>query len=95
MHIRKHPLHPAKNLSSSDDQLGVLARESQILISCSRSDSPQSPLVVERGLFSSNNGGHSSEEDEEEEEKSDGRSSCRIESKKKRQVLNLQLSSFA
>ncbi|EFH43238.1 hypothetical protein ARALYDRAFT_490936 [Arabidopsis lyrata subsp. lyrata] len=94
MHIRKHPLHPTKTLSSSD-QPGVLSeRESQSLISLSRSDSPQSPLVA-RGLFSSNVG-HSSEEDEEEdeeeEEKSDGRSSCRNdETKKKRQVLDLEL----
>ncbi|XP_010432113.1 PREDICTED: myb family transcription factor EFM-like [Camelina sativa] len=94
MHIRKHPLHPSKTLSSSD-QPGVLERESQSLISLSRSDSPQSPLVA-RGLFSSNNGGHSSEEaevdddEEEEEEKSDGRS-CRNETKKKRQVLDLEL----
>ncbi|CAL9228244.1 unnamed protein product [Arabidopsis halleri] len=93
MHIRKHPLHPTKTLSSSD-QPGVLERESQSLISLSRSDSPQSPLVA-RGLFSSNVG-HSSEEDEEEdeeeEEKSDGRSSCRNdETKKKRQVLDLEL----
>nr|BAH19394.1 AT4G37180 [Arabidopsis thaliana] len=93
MHIRKHPLHPTKTLSSSD-QPGVLERESQSLISLSRSDSPQSPLVA-RGLFSSNVG-HSSEEDDEEEdeeeEKSDGRSSCRNdETKKKRQVLDLEL----
>ncbi|KAL1188889.1 Transcription factor HHO5 [Cardamine amara subsp. amara] len=87
MHIRKHPLHPV----SSSDQPGLLERESQSLISLSRSDSPQSPLVA-RGLFS-DNVGHSSEEageDEEEEEKSDGRS-CRNESKKKRQVLDLEL----
>lgn len=85
MHIRKHPLHPV----SSSDQPGVLERESQSL-SLSRSDSPQSPLVA-RGLFS-DNVGHSSEEaeEDEEEEKSDGRS-CRNESKKKRQVLDLEL----
>ncbi|KAF8085344.1 hypothetical protein N665_0671s0022 [Sinapis alba] len=76
MHIRKHPL-------SSSEQL----RETQSLISLSRSDSPQSPFV-DRGLFS-NNGGHSSE-DEEEEEKSDGRS-WRGESCKKRQALDLEL----
>uniref|UniRef100_A0A1J3EU95 Myb family transcription factor APL n=1 Tax=Noccaea caerulescens TaxID=107243 RepID=A0A1J3EU95_NOCCA len=76
MHIRKHPLHPTKT-SSSSDQAGLLDREPQSLISLSRSDSPQSPLVG-GGLFSNNNGGHSSEEadeeEEEEEEKSDGRS---------------------
>lgn len=90
MHIRKHPLHPAKTLSSSD-QPGLLDRETHSLISLSRSDSPQSPLV-ERGLFS-NNVGHSSEEAEgdEEEEKSDGRSSWKSESKKKRQGLDLEL----
>lgn len=89
MHIRKHPLHPAKTLSSSD-QPGLLDRESQSLISLSRSDSPQSPLV-ERGLFS-DNVGHSSEEvEEEEEEKSDGRSSWKSESKKKGQGLVLEL----
>ncbi|CAN6825244.1 unnamed protein product [Brassica oleracea] len=60
MHIRKHPL-------SSSDQ----PRETQSLISLSRSGSPQSPLVG-RGLFN-NNGSHISEDDEEEE-KSDGRS---------------------
>lgn len=88
MHIRKHPLHPTKTLLSSD-QPGVLEIESQSLISLSRSDSPQSPLVA-RGLFS-NNGSHSSEEDDdEEEEKSDGRS-CRNETKKTRQVLDLEL----
>ncbi|KAL0698474.1 hypothetical protein Bca4012_054596 [Brassica carinata] len=76
MHIRKHPL-------SSSEQ----PRETQSLISLSRSDSPQSPLV-DRGLFC-NNGGHSSD-DEEEEEKSDGRS-WRGESDKKRQVLDLEL----
>ncbi|KAF8087550.1 hypothetical protein N665_0578s0003 [Sinapis alba] len=80
MHIRKHPL-------SSSDQTGLLERETQSLISLSRSDSPQSPFV-DRGLFS-NNGGHSSE-DEEEEEKSDGRS-WRGESCKKRQGLDLEL----
>ncbi|KFK30344.1 hypothetical protein AALP_AA7G249300 [Arabis alpina] len=77
MHIRKHP--------PSDQP------ESQSLISLTRSDSPQSPLV-ERGLF----GGHSSEEaeeeEEEEEEKSDGRSSWKNEVlKKKRQGLDLEL----
>ncbi|CAH2076337.1 unnamed protein product [Thlaspi arvense] len=89
MHIRKHPLHPAKPLSSSDQPV-LLDRETQSLISLSRSDSPRSPLV-ERGLFS-NTGGHSSEEaeDEEEEEKSDGRS-WKSESNKKRQVLDLEL----
>ncbi|KAJ0251125.1 Transcription factor HHO5 [Hirschfeldia incana] len=76
MHIRKHPL-------SSSDQ----PRETQSLISLSRSDSPQSPLV-DRGLFC-NHGGHSSE-DEEEEEKSDGRS-WKSESVKKRQVFDLEL----
>ncbi|CAA7035817.1 unnamed protein product [Microthlaspi erraticum] len=94
MHIRKHPLHPTKTLSSSD-QPGLLDREPQSLISLSRSDSPQSPLVG-RGLFSNNNGGHSSEEadeeeeEEEEEEKSDGRS-WKSESKKMTQGLDLEL----
>ncbi|ESQ53398.1 hypothetical protein EUTSA_v10025593mg [Eutrema salsugineum] len=89
MHIRKHPLHPAKTLSPSDQPV-LLDRETQSLISLSRSDSPQSPLV-ERGLFS-NNVGHSSEEaeEEDEEEKSDGRS-WKSESKEKRQVLDLEL----
>ncbi|CAH8314753.1 unnamed protein product [Eruca vesicaria subsp. sativa] len=80
MHIRKHPL-------STSDQPVLLDKETQSLISLSRSDSPQSPLV-DRGLFC-NNGGHSSE-DEEEEEKSDGRS-WRSESDKKRQALDLEL----
>lgn len=84
MHIRKHP---GKTLLSLD-QPGLLGRETQSLISLSRSDSPQSPLVG-RELFSNNGGGHSSE-DEEEEEKSDGRS-WKSESDKKRQVLNLEL----
>ncbi|CAF1827213.1 hypothetical protein YC2023_050186 [Brassica napus] len=39
MHIRKHPLHPTKNFSASDQP-----RETQNLISLSRSDSPQGPL---------------------------------------------------
>ncbi|KAL0726226.1 hypothetical protein Bca4012_022319 [Brassica carinata] len=85
MHIRKHPLHPAKTLPSSD-QAVLLDKETQSLISLTRSDSPQSPLVVDRGLFSNNNG-HSSED----EEKSDGRSSWKSESDKKRQALNLEL----
>ena len=76
MHIRKHPL-------SSSDQ----PRETQSLISLSRSGSPQSPLVG-RGLFN-NNGSHISEDDEEEE-KSDGRS-WRGESDKKRQVVDFEL----
>ncbi|VVB09985.1 unnamed protein product [Arabis nemorensis] len=46
MHIRKHPPHLAS------DQPGLLDRESQSLISLSRSDSPQSPLV-ERGSWKS------------------------------------------
>ncbi|KAG2244887.1 hypothetical protein Bca52824_093262 [Brassica carinata] len=83
MHIRKHPLHPAKTLPSSD-QAVLLDKETQSLISLTRSDSPQSPLV-DRGLFSNNNG-HSSED----EEKSDGRS-WKSESDKKRQALNLEL----
>ncbi|KAF8101585.1 hypothetical protein N665_0204s0079 [Sinapis alba] len=86
MHIRKYPLHPAKTLSVSD-QPGLLDRETQSLISLSRSDSPQGPLV-DRGLFS-NNVGHSSEETEDEE-KSDGRS-WKSESRMKRQVLDLEL----
>ncbi|CAN6986392.1 hypothetical protein Bca4012_007184 [Brassica carinata] len=76
MHIRKHPL-------SSSDQ----PRETQSLISLSRSGSPQSPLVG-RGLFN-NNCSHISEDDEEEE-KSDGRS-WRGESDKKRQVVDFEL----
>ncbi|KAH0871759.1 hypothetical protein HID58_078781 [Brassica napus] len=72
MHIRKHPLHPAKILIASD-QHGLLDRETQNL------DSPQGPLV-DRGCWFSNNGGHSSEE----EEKSDGRS-WRSGSRRKRQ----------
>ncbi|KAJ4898812.1 Homeodomain-like superfamily protein [Raphanus sativus] len=75
MHIRKHPLHVAKTLSASDQR--------GLLISLSRSDSPQGPLLVDRGLFSNNGGGHSSEE----EEKSDGRSSWKSESRWKRQTL--------
>ncbi|KAJ0240793.1 SANT/Myb domain-containing protein [Hirschfeldia incana] len=81
MHIRKHPLHVAKTLSASD-QRGLLDMETQRLISLTRSDSPQGPLV-DRGLFSN---GHSSEE----EEKSDGRS-WRSKPKKKRQGLDLEL----
>ncbi|KAF8098958.1 hypothetical protein N665_0255s0034 [Sinapis alba] len=84
MHIRKHPLHPAKPLPSSDKAV-LLDKETQSLISLSRSDSPQSPLVCDRGLFS-NNGGHSSED----EEKSDGRSWKSV-SDKKRQGLDLEL----
>ncbi|CAN8328194.1 unnamed protein product [Cochlearia groenlandica] len=77
MHIRKHPLHPVKTMSCSD-------RETQSLISLSRSDSPPSPLVVERGLFCDNVF--------EEDERSDGRS-WRNETMKKRQqqVLDLEL----
>ncbi|CAN6873258.1 unnamed protein product [Brassica oleracea] len=39
MYIRKHTLHPTKNFSASDQP-----RETQNLISLSRSDSPQGPL---------------------------------------------------
>ncbi|KAL0833318.1 hypothetical protein Bca101_085207 [Brassica carinata] len=85
MHIRKHPLHPAKTLSSSDQHV-VLDKETQSLISLTRSDSPQSPLI-DGGLFSNN--GHSSEE-AEDEEKSDGRS-WRSVSNKKKQGLDLEL----
>ncbi|KAF2543152.1 hypothetical protein F2Q68_00028710 [Brassica cretica] len=85
MHIRKHPLHPAKTLSSSDQPV-VLDKETQSLISLTRSDSPQSPLI-DGGLFSNN--GHSSEE-AEDEEKSDGRS-WRSVSNKKKQGLDLEL----
>ena len=82
MHIRKHP---AKTLSSSDQPV-VLDKETQSLISLTRSDSPQSPLI-DGGLFSNN--GHSSEE-AEDEEKSDGRS-WRSVSNKKKQGLDLEL----
>ncbi|KAF3591850.1 hypothetical protein DY000_02028039 [Brassica cretica] len=78
--FQSHPLHPAKILTASD-QHGLLDRETQNLISLSRSDSPQGPLV-DRGCWFSNNGGHSSEE----EEKSDGRS-WRSGPRRKRQGL--------
>ncbi|RID77251.1 hypothetical protein BRARA_A00179 [Brassica rapa] len=83
MHIRKHPLHPAAKTLSSSDQPVLLDKETQSLISLTRSDSPQSPLV-DGCLF--NNNGHSSED----EEKSDGRS-WKSESNKKRQALDLEL----
>ncbi|XP_009140580.2 transcription factor HHO5 [Brassica rapa] len=83
MHIRKHPLHPAAKTLSSSDQAVLLDKETQSLISLTRSDSPQSPLV-DGCLF--NNNGHSSED----EEKSDGRS-WKSESNKKRQALDLEL----
>ncbi|CAN6917922.1 unnamed protein product [Brassica oleracea] len=86
MHIRKHPLYPAAKTLPSSDQAVLLDKETQSLISLMRSDSPQSPLVVGRGLFSNNNG-HSSED----EEKSDGPSSWKSESNKKRQALDLEL----
>ncbi|KAJ4870028.1 Homeodomain-like superfamily protein [Raphanus sativus] len=85
MHIRKHPLHPAKTLPSSDQPV-LLDRETQSLISLTRSDSPQSPLVVDRGCLFSNNG-HSSED----EVKSDGRSSWKSVSNKNRPALDLEL----